>query len=150
MPKTNTAEALANIADSLKTLTETVSGIVSRVEKLEATELKKQEEPASKTEGATVSEQPIENPEHRRLVNEVLNKHFKFRTETDFAGTRFIVLIPKKYSNAPQGHWDTYHADERPSKPFLPHEFEVGFRNHLEKVLSNFNPDEKALITMDR
>ena len=145
MPK-KTAEILEELAESLKALTEEVKGIGDRVVKLEKPEDKKSEvEPTPK-----VVESSVENPLHRALVDEVLNKHFGFKVENDFSGTRLVILVPKKYSNASEAHWETYHEDARPSKPFLAHEIEVGFKGHLEKVLSNFNPDEKALVVNDR
>lgn len=143
MPK-KTAELLAELAESLKTLTDTVKGIESRLDKIEKpTDVK---EPTPPVEVASVQENPL----HRALVSEVLNKHFDFRVENDFSGTKLVVSVPKKYSTASEAHWETYHADERPSKPLLAHEIEVGFKAHLEKVLSSFNPDEKALISLDR
>ena len=142
MPKQS--EVLVELAESLKTLTDTVKGIESRLDKLEKpTDVK---EPTPTVEVASVQENPL----HRALVNEVLNKHFDFKVENDFSGTRLIILVPKKYSNASESHWETYGGDERPSKPFAAHEVEVMFRVHVEAVFNNFNPDEKALIVNDR
>ena len=85
MPKQS--EVLVELAESLKTLTDTVKGIESRLDKLEKpTDVK---EPTPQVEVASVQENPL----HRALVNEVLNKHFDFRVENDFSGTRLVVSV---------------------------------------------------------
>lgn len=145
MPKTKTADVLTDVAASLKTLTDAVKGIEERLVKLEHPTDVKKEEPTPKVESVSV-----ENPDHRKLVNEVLNKHFSFKTQSEFSGLRLVILVPKKYSNASDAHWSMYGADERPSKPFASHEVEPMFRVHLESVFNNFNPDIKALIVNDR
>ena len=142
MPK-KTAEILADVAVSLKNLTEEIKGIGDRVVKLESPK-----EPTPQVVETSVEK--VENPLHRNLVSEVLNKHFNFRIESEFSGTKLVILVPKKYSNASDSHWDTYGGDERPSKPFAAHEIEPMFRVHVEAVFNNFNPDTKALIVNDR
>ena len=135
MPRPKTADVLAPFVERLTALEQ-------RVEALEKPTDVKQE----KKEVVLVEE----NPEHRRVVTEILNKDFNFLATQDFGGMRFAVLVPQKYSNASQAHWDMYHQDERPSRPFAPNEAEAAIKNHLETVFSNFNPDTKALIVNDR
>ena len=156
MPKQKTADVLVDVAVSLKNLTEEIKGIGDRVAKLEQTKESTTqvvepsvggvEDPSVKVPEGNI----VENPLHRNLVSEVLNKHFNFRIESEFSGTRLVILVPKKYSNASDSHWETYGGDERPSKPFAAHEVEPMFRVHVEAVFNNFNPDTKALIVNDR
>lgn len=142
MPRPKTADVLA---EQLKPLWETMKGFEERLVKLENS-------PTTPTqlEGVKTPAAVEENPLQRQLVDEILNKHFSFRTEQEFGGIKLVILVPKKYSTASQGHWDMYGADERPSKPFASYEAEVMFRMHVESVFNGFNPDIKALIVNDR
>ena len=141
MPKQS--EILVELAASLKALTDAVNGIDARVVSLEKPN--KPEQPVAQAVSTPVS------PEYRQLVDESLNKHFQFRIEPGGNPSffNFVLLVPKKYSNAPAGYWEMYKEDPRPKVMSL-HQVGILLKDHLEKVFNNFNPDTKALIVNDR
>lgn len=143
MPKAK-VDVLAEFAESLKTLTDAVKGIESRVSKLETPEPKAVEKPVSQTVNTSVS--PFQ-----KQIDNILNKNFTFRLEDSEnpAMLNFVLLVPKKYSNASDSHWEFYHEDARP-KAMSIREADIALKEHLERVLSNFSPDAKALIFNDR
>jgi len=120
----------------------------------------------------TVLEFPIQNPinttssnlkdittsyttpvplEYRQLVDNTLNRSFEIEVlpRTDIPAFEFAILVPKKYSNAPQTHWDMYQSDRR-SKVISYAEGINGVREWCERVFSNFNQEIKSSIVMDR
>lgn len=89
--------------------------------------------------------------EYREIVDTALNKSFgiDIRYLSDTASFEFSILVPKKYSNAGEGHWQTYHEDRR-SKVLLNAYGANGVRDYVTQVYNNFPEETKSAITYER
>lgn len=89
--------------------------------------------------------------EYRELVDTLLNKDFGIDISYDgtTAAFDFAILVPKKYSNASQPHWDTYKEDRR-SRMIQNAYGANGVREWVLKVYENFPQETQSAITYDR
>lgn len=89
--------------------------------------------------------------EYQELVHTLLNKEFgvDIKYLPDTSSFEFTIIVPKKYSNAPQTHWDTYGADRR-TKVIENAYGANGVREWVTKVYNNLPAETQALITYDR
>ena len=88
--------------------------------------------------------------EYRELVNTLLNKHFEI--DINYTGAdsfEFSILVPKKYSNASEAHWQT-HKEDRRTKVIQAAYGANGVREWVTKVYENFPDTTKSAITYDR
>ena len=145
------------MAESLKPIVETLERIEMRLEKLEFSEkvVKKPIDPSfpsPEIEPDSKESKPApENPEFRGLVDKILNKHFTFEIEPDSNPSffTFVLLVPRRYSNADGGTWDLYHKDARP-KGIPANDPMPILEEHLKMVLRNLGPEIGALVINDR
>jgi len=81
-------------------------------------------------------------PEYRQAVDELLNKDFGIHINHSTLGTKFTILVPKKYSTELE-------YDVRPK--VIPYADGLnGVKSWCEKVLGTFNEQTKALIIAQR
>ena len=100
------------------------------------------------TSSATSNPIPLE---YRQIVDDVLNKSFgiEINPRADLPAFEFVVKVPKKYSNAPNSHWEMYKSDNRP-RVISYSDGLLGVRQWCEKVFDNFNQDTRTIIVNDR
>ena len=100
------------------------------------------------TSSATSNPIPLE---YRQIVDDVLNKSFgvEINPRSDLPAFEFVVKVPKKYSNAPNSHWEMYKSDNRP-RVISYSDGLLGVRQWCEKVFDNFNQDTRTIIVNDR
>lgn len=89
--------------------------------------------------------------EYQKLVEEILNSAFgvEVRPKSDAPAFDFVIRVPRKYSNAPPGHWDMYKCDER-VKMLAYSDGLLGVKDWCERVFNNFNQETKTIIVNDR
>ena len=102
----------------------------------------------------TVTQQEFVTPvplDYRMLADNTLNKSFEVRVNplSDDPAFDLIISVPKKYSNAPAGHWEMYKADER-HKVISYADGMNGVRQFCEQVFNNFSTETKTTIIQDR
>ncbi len=102
----------------------------------------------SLTSAVTSNPVPLE---YRQIVDDVLNRSFgvEVNPRSDLPAFEFVVKVPKKYSNAPNSHWEMYKSDARP-KVISYSDGLLGVKLWCEKVFDNFNQDTRAMIVSDR
>lgn len=155
MPPIKTAVLIAPLEAAIKTLTERVDGIEKQLASLEA--LNKESAPKAVSPSVSAAKEEVkpfsqtDASGFRRMLDEFLNKGFDYRIEDgpNPAFLHFTVLVPKKYSNAPEAHWEIYHEDARPVVMSI-READVMLKQHLDRVFNNFSPEVRALIINDR
>ena len=140
-------------AEILATLIKTIEDLSTRVTILETPkmviepiqEIKSAPEPVKDGYSEPIS------TEFREAVDTILNKEFEIQLDSrETPGAfGFSVLVPKKYSNAPQSHWDTFKEDRR-FKPVPRPEGVLGVRDYLYKVFNNLTQDARTQIVIDR
>lgn len=116
---------------------------------------------AAKVEAPVIKSEPKElklsgssNPvptDYLEAVKTTLNSNFGVQVNalSDRPAFEFIISVPKKYSNAPKPHWQTYGNDLRP-KVISYAEGLNGVKDWLKKVWDNFDPDTRTKISLDR
>lgn len=89
--------------------------------------------------------------EYQELVKTMLNKEFAVDIKylPDAASFEFSILVPKKYSNAPENHWLTYNEDRR-TKVIQNAYGANGVREWVLQIYENFPQTTQSLITYDR
>ena len=87
----------------------------------------------------------------RETVDAVLNKEFgvEVTTFTDRPAFEFAIIVPKKYSNAPEPYWQTYKMDRRP-KVIDNATGLNGVKEWVKKVFDNLGQDARMMIALDR
>lgn len=89
--------------------------------------------------------------EYQELVNTLLNKEFQIEINylPDSNSFEFALLVPRKYSNAGESHWNTYKEDRR-SKVLSNAYGANGVRDWCLQVYNNFSEETRSAITFDR
>ena len=148
VPKKKTEEVLAEVNKSVSDLVDIVRGVADRVSSLEKAPVT-QVTPAIFETPSVISDSG--NPKIRHFLDSILNKRFGFRVESSVnpASFKLIVLVPKEYSDAPQGYWDMYHEDPRQAEVDIARG-DDGIKECIERVFGLFNPSIQGLIIADR
>lgn len=142
---------MAELREVVASLAETVKGLSEQIESL----IKPQEvsipvvvEAPANTSPAPAYPIPLE---YRDIVDSVLNRSFEIEIapRPDQPSFEFTILVPKKYSNAGQAHWEMYHADRR-LKVITYADGVNGVRDYVEKVFNNLDQDTRTRVVMDR
>lgn len=85
------------------------------------------------------------------LVATVLNKKFGIEINyvKDSPSFELSILVPREYSNAPAGHWDTFKEDRR-TKVIANSYGLAGVKDWVSLVYENLPIEIKAKIAADR
>lgn len=142
-------DVAAAVAEAIKPLTQAISNIQADVEQLKST-------PQPSGQQSKVEKYLDNSPEpvpqdFRQAVDTILNQNFGIEIDSrETPGAfGFSVLVPREYSNATQGHWETYKEDRR-FKAIPRVEGIEGVKEYVNRVFNNLPQDTRTQIMIDR